>query len=348
MFSFLYRAFGWLGVWILLALVGFVVYAFFTQYSPSQSEDISTLGDERVLDEDTITILSWNIGYAGLGSDMDFFMDGGESSRTSRGRTEQNLSAIVNFIDSLSGDLDFIFLQEVDVESKRAYGINEYDTLVSRFGTRFKTFFAPNFDVFYVPIPVGDAIGQVEAGLVTMSRYSPREAKRVALPSGGSFPQSLFDLKRCMLSIAVPLSSGELLWLCNTHNSAYDDGSQRVDELEFLGDYLSERSYFVVAGDWNSTPPSYEPSVAERENQYFSPLAIKRSDFDSSYHFAADLSSYTARFGYEPYDVRTTTRTLIDFGLSSAAVVPLSVKTIDLGFEHSDHNPVLYRFVIKH
>lgn len=334
-------------MWILLFVFGFITYAFFNQYSPSKSEDISILGDERVLDKDTITILSWNIGYAGLGSDMDFFMDGGQSSRTSRGRTEHNLSAIVDFIDSLSHDLDFVFLQEVDLDAKRSYGINEYDTLVSRFGTRFKTFFAPNFDVFYVPIPIGDAIGEVEAGLVTMSRYSPREAKRVSLPGSDNFPRSLFDLKRCMLSIAVPLASGELLWLSNTHNSAYDDGGQRAEEMDFLGDYLSQRRYFVVAGDWNSNPPTYEPSSAQRADTHFSPMLIKSTDFDSTYHFAADLDSHSARYGYEPYNEATTTRTLIDFGLSSADVEPISVKVIDLGFEHSDHNPVLFRFVIK-
>ncbi len=83
----------------MLLFLSFLIYATFVEYSPSEVEDITVIGDEMVLDKDTITILSWNVGYCGLGSDMDFFMDGGQSSRTSRGRTEQNLKAVVSLIE---------------------------------------------------------------------------------------------------------------------------------------------------------------------------------------------------------------------------------------------------------
>ena len=40
---------------------------------------------------DSVIILCWNIGYGGLGDDMDFFYDGGTQVRTSRERTLANI-----------------------------------------------------------------------------------------------------------------------------------------------------------------------------------------------------------------------------------------------------------------
>jgi len=42
-----------------------------------------------------------------------------------------------------------------------------------------------------------------------------------------------------------------------------------------------------------------------------------------------------------------TTRSVIDFFLVSPGVQCLGVETIDLGFRHSDHNPVVATFVVS-
>lgn len=274
-------------------------------------------------------------------------MDGGESSRTSRGRTLENLKGIIDYISSESDSLDFILLQEVDKCSKRSYGINEYDTIVSRFGKEFASYFACNFRVFYVPIPLGDAIGSVESGLVTLSRYTPESAQRISLPKDGDFPQSMFNLKRCMLSLSIPTSKGDTLHITNSHNSAYDDGDLRASEMEFISKFLGEQSSFIIAGDWNSNPAGYTPSKAEQNNEYFVPAQLSTNDFNPDYHFAVDFDNHTARYGYEPYQKDKTTTTLIDFALSSPNLIPIKVECRDLGFEFSDHNPVIYTFVIE-
>lgn len=350
MISAILKAIGWLALWVVILVVGFMTYSYFKEYSPQNIEDlpiITTNAQQQSISKDTITLLSWNIGYAGLGDDMDFFMDGGESSRTSKGRTLENLNGIIDYISTLSGSLDFILLQEVDKSSKRSYGINEYDTIVSRFGREFATYFAANFKVFYVPIPLGDAIGTVHSGLVTLSRYSPVQAQRISLPKDGDFPQSMFNLKRCMLSLAIPTSSGDTLHITNSHNSAYDDGDLRAKEMQFISDFLAKQSSFVIAGDWNSNPVGYAPTKAEQENEYFVPAHLAPKDFSSEYHYAVDLRSHTARYGYEPYIENKTTTTLIDFALSSSNITPIKVECIDMGFKFSDHNPVIYTFVIS-
>ncbi len=334
---------------IILVLVLLIIFAKIVEFKPSAQELVEVLGDAEIISGDTITVMSWNIGYAGLGSDMDFFMDGGKSSRTSRGRTLKNLDAIVSFITKYSDKLDFILLQEVDREAKRSYGINIYDTIVKHIGLDFKGFYAENFKVFYVPIPLSDPIGEVDAGLATFSRYNPRSATRISYPNSTSFPKSMFDLKRCMLSIAVAMSDDRTLYINNTHNSAYDsDGEARTKELLHIRSYIEEFRYSITAGDWNSTPPDYTPSEAEINDQHFQVHTLSHSDFAENYHYAADISTKSVRYGYEPYLAGSTTTSIIDFAVSSPEVIPLKVECIDLGFENSDHNPVLYSFIVKH
>ncbi len=340
---------GGLALWGVLFLVIFFVWAMLKEYSPKEIEEYPTLAQSQPITNDTITIISWNIGYAGLGSDMDFFLDGGQSSRTSRGRTLENLDGIISFIEKWQDSVDFVLLQEVDFGSFRTYGINEYDTIVKHFGKAFHYYKAKNFEVFYVPIPLGNAIGQVSAGVVTMSRYAPSAARRLSYPSTGWWPYSMFDLKRCMLSVEVPIEGRqEALYINNTHNSAYDsDGEGRAKEIGFMALFLSDKKYSVTAGDWNSVPPDYTMSQAEKEDKYFNPASVSRSDFGADFYFASDIKNPSARYGYEPYRRGITTTTVIDFAVSSPKVEPIMVECIDLGFANSDHNPVVYKFVIK-
>ena len=79
---------------------------------------------------DTLTILSWNIGYAGLGDNMDFFYDGGRRVRDSRERTARNLKEIVETISRVNPDI--ALLQEVDLDSRRSYRIRLPDPSVLR------------------------------------------------------------------------------------------------------------------------------------------------------------------------------------------------------------------------
>lgn len=346
MISFLLKALGWLGSWILVIVAGFLLWAWIVEYKPDATENITIVGSSERLVGDTIKIVSWNIGYAGLGSDMDFFMDGGRSTQTSYGRTMENLRAIVAFLE-LHRDADFILLQEVDFDAKRSYHINQYDTIIKHLGVDFRGFSALNFVASYVPIPLSNPIGSVRAGVVTLSRYRPSTATRYQYPGGFSWPSRMFNLKRCMLALEVPLSDSASLYIGNTHNSAYDDGEMRTGEMMFMSEYMQGKKYAVIGGDWNSTPPGYKSSPAELSDQHFSPRAVVGASFPAGSHFLYDETTRSARYGYEPYDVATTTTTTIDFAVSSERVEPLSVECVDLGFENSDHNPMIYKYLIR-
>ncbi len=333
----------------MLFVVGLLLYSMVREYRPSAVEQIAVGAEAQVVACDTVALLSWNIAYGGLGDDMDFFMDGGESSRTSRGRTLENLSVIVDSLKSWSAEVDFFALQEVDIKAKRSYGINEFEAISEALGEDFSGYYTPNFKVFYVPIPLSDPIGEVDGGLAIFSRYTPQSVERVAYPNSTSWPQRIFDLKRCILSAKVLLNDrGDFLYINNTHNSAYDDGGGRTKEFEFLKDFLADKPYSITLGDWNSVPPNYILSDAELTDEHFKVERFSEENLPEAFHVVADLTAHSARYGYEPFDAATTTQTLIDYAVSSPAVRPLSVEYIDLGYRNSDHNPVLFRFEVSH
>ena len=68
---------------IALFVVGFVTYLSVNEFNPEPVTSVSVTkavrleGLSPVVGQE-LNVVSWNIGYAGLGEDSDFFMDGGE------------------------------------------------------------------------------------------------------------------------------------------------------------------------------------------------------------------------------------------------------------------------------
>lgn len=340
---------------IALALGLFIAVLWMREWRPAPIQDVPTgfAAADTLATGDTLKIVSWNIGYAGLGDDMDFFYDGGKRMRTSRVRTRTNLDSIVRFLKRHS-DADFILLQEVDFDSRRSYGIDEYDTIRQELPT-FYGWWGLNYVSDFVPIPVTDPMGGVRSGIVILSRWKPAEVTRFSYPGGFSFPVRLFNLKRCLLGASFPVRdtaamTGDVvrtLYINNTHNTAYDTGNMRSGELAFLNGYLAGKPYCITMGDWNCNPPGYTPSPAAANDRHFSPLQIRREDFPTELSFVYDPTTPSVRYGYEPYNTATTTTTVVDFALCGAGIEPVAFETVDLGFRSSDHNPVIAKFVIR-
>ena len=64
---------------VLVMALGLILALTITEYRPGEVSDaIAVYADgDYAQPGETITVLSWNIGYAGLGRESDFFMDGG-------------------------------------------------------------------------------------------------------------------------------------------------------------------------------------------------------------------------------------------------------------------------------
>ena len=194
---------------ILAVLVGLVaallIWLTATQLNVKTETAVVTNGENSTASfapGDSVSILTWNVGYAGLGEESDFFMDGGKQVRApSKAIVEKNMDGIVSTVKEL--DADFTFLQEIEADpSTRSYGIEEAERM--RTETGLDTAHARNYKCAFVPYPI-PPIGKVSSGIMTLSTAPIASAERIALPSPFKWPVSVANLKRCLLVERLPI-----------------------------------------------------------------------------------------------------------------------------------------------
>ena len=100
----------------ILLVIAMLVWMQVADYQPERIEIVSSNTNNSDALSDTITLLTWNLGYGGLGDDIDFFYDGGTKMQTTQNRTEENLKGIRSFIQS-EPEFDVYLFQEVDKHS---------------------------------------------------------------------------------------------------------------------------------------------------------------------------------------------------------------------------------------
>ena len=319
-----------------------------TEYSPASVEtaEVKRAGDADTLEEGrTLTVLSWNVGYAGLGSEADFFMDGGKQSKPdSRETVQRYLAGISGTIESLAPDL--VLLQEVDVNSSRTYSTDERAYLDG--GMSCETF-ALNYSCPFVPVPV-PPIGKVNSGLYTMTDDLQLErAERHSLPCPFSWPLRIANLKRCLLVSYLPVEgSDRQLVLVNLHLEAYDSGEGKIAQTKQLMDFLQgeyeKGNYVIAGGDFNQIFPGGLEAFPNAHPELWTPGLLENESLPAGFSYGYDLSVPSCRLLNQPYDPSDTLNTqyyVIDGFIVSPNVTVESVATQDLGFANSDHNPVL-------
>ena len=339
--------------WLVLTLVGifviFLVYSTLDNYNPSPTEEIFKADNPPVINDSTFSIVIWNLGYAGLDSTMDFFYDGGENVRPEKEAVNLNIQKILDQLKQF-GEKDFVLLQEVDKKSKRSYRNNIYEMIAQSFHGYYPAF-GKNYDVAFVPLPVSKPMGSVISGLQTLSSYLPEQVTRHSFPGNYAWPMSIFMLDRCFLVNRYPLPDGSELLIINTHNSAYDDGSLRKQQMDFLRDFLLSEynagNHIVVGGDWNQCPPKFEPQFSDDIFDTDDLTYIEEGYPAEGWSWAYDASTPTNRRVLKPYHKGSSPTTVIDFFLLSPDIEIESVQGVDMEFAWSDHQPVVLEFKIN-
>ena len=324
-------------------IVVVIAIAYFTAYRPPlvESAEIHGQGVRHIQPADTLSIYTWNLGYAGLDKKSDFFYDGGRMVRPPRKRVKGNWAGIQNEISNWS-DADVIFLQEVDVSSKRSWYIPMLKDLIQgqlRFPV---SIFGKNYDVRFVPKPFLEPMGRVVSGILTLTHFQIDSAQRVSYPGSFSFPSSLFFLKRCFTVTRVPFEGKEVVFI-NTHNSAFDGGVLKKQEMAFLKDYLLKEyqsgNYVIVGGDWNQVPPRFVKNPTAQYEETSVP-----DDFPSkAWQWVSDSTHKSNRKVDTPFIKGVTYTTTFDFFLLSPNVKLVDINTLVRDFEYADHEPVLLR-----
>ena len=335
---------------VLLCVAALFTYLTITEFRPEPVEaltaeqPLSTTPGAAPLDKDSFTVLSWNIGYCGLGKESDFFMDGGSQVHPlSQELVEKNFAGIAQEIQARNAD--FTLLQEVDADSTRS-GINEYMLLRERLAEQSDAF-ARNFCTKFVPYP-WPPIGKVNSGLQTLSRYAISEATRISLPCPFSWPVSMVNLKRCLLVTRVPIADSEKeLVLVNLHLEAYDDGEGKLAQSKQLREFVEAEyengNYVLAGGDWNQIFPKSEKSWPNTHKELWTPGYLDEAELAEGWRYVWDASVPTCRLLNQPYDPADEINTqfyVIDGFLVSPNLKVENVETLDEGFAFTDHNPV--------
>ncbi len=344
------KTFGLILLIFILSIVGFFAFLTVMEYRPYPVENpgINSAKSDMIIQKNVpMKISTFNIGYGGLGKNQDFFMDGGTMVRPeNEGVIRDNLKGINKNIKSM--DSDFLLLQEVDVDSKRSYYINQSKEFQRSLDMN--NVFALNFKSAFVPFPLKEMMGKTTAGLNTFSRAAIGTAERVSLPVPFKWPVRTVNLKRCLLISRMKIQgSDKELVLVNLHLEAYDDGKGKIAQTKMLSKILKKEfkkgNYVIAGGDWNQTLPGY-PKVIIKEKDYWKPGEVKISDMPSEYSFALDPSVPTCRLNHKPYVKGSAENRhyYIDGFIVSSNVKVDKVTTHDFGFEFSDHNPVTMEF----
>ena len=344
-----------IGILLLIAVLlaaGLVAFLSITEYRPAEREAVSptapfTMSAAIEWDKE-LTLMTWNVGYGALGSNADFFMDGGRSVYTAEPfRVSANLTGMVNAMRE--ADPDFLLLQEADVSSWRSRGVDEPRYFLENLGDRQLTY-APNFMVEFLPYPI-PPIGKVHSGVATLSKYRSASSERVQLPVPFGWPMRLANLKRCLLIDRIPIeNSDKQLVLINLHLEAYDDGEGNAAQLEALLDVMEQEAangnFVIAGGDFNRMFSTVDPALWPHHEGLWECKTIDVGAF-GGWQCLMDPSVPTCRSLYKPIDNadrQDFQYYMLDGFIVSDNVRVNLVKTLDKGFTSSDHNPVLLKF----
>ncbi|MFA6923695.1 MAG: endonuclease/exonuclease/phosphatase family protein [Bacteroidales bacterium] len=332
---------------ILLLVIGSIFFYLFikNEYKPKLLESLKFEGNAITeIGKDTLSILTWNIGYCGLGAESDFFYEGGKDVIPEEKFYKKNVESIANFFYKIDS-VDFILMQEIDKNSKRSYYLDQFDML-SKVLYHYGHSFAINYNSFFVPEPVSNPYGKVLSGIGIFSKYEPFISAKYNFGNDAEWPKSLFFPDRCfmLMRYKLPNCCRDLV-LINTHNSYFDSAIKHEEKLEklkkvILSEY-KKGNYVIVGGDWNSVPPDYN-----LKNSYVK-TTVPKAFSDAGWKWEYDKNHPTNRSVNMPYNSKKSKTATLDFFLTSPNIETVSIKCIDLKFQNSDHQPVLIKIKVK-
>ncbi len=344
------KIFGYIIAAVLILAVGFVGYLTVTEFRPEPSESVKIEGfaEEKPVLGETIVVLSYNVGYANLGEESDFFMDGGENVRNGdKELVLKNLEGIISDIER--ADADIMFLQEIDRDSTRSFGIDEVASIGGSFDGNYAL--AQNYVCDFVPFP-WPPIGKVDSGIMTHSVFTMAGTERISLPCPFSWPVSTANLKRCLLITRYDIEgSDKQLVAVNLHLEAYDDGEGKIAQTNMLWNILEEEyaagNYVIAGGDFNQTFPGALNKYPLRDPDFWAPGVLSEDDLPEGWQYVYDDTNPTCRLLNKPYDKESAQHYVIDGFIISPNVELIGVETADFGFRYSDHSPVAMAIELK-
>lgn len=290
---------------------------------------------------DDISVMIWNLGYAGLGAESDFVVDGGRMYLPpGRKAVEKNMAGVA--AELRRAEADVILLQETARPSLLTFGVDVAGAAARALAERDNAFSA-DFKARFLPPFLGPKNGLFSSVAVDAA------ARDIApLPLEPGF---LFGLTRRayhMHVVRIPATNGD--WtIVNVHLSAFDDGANvRLQQLRavlaFAAREHAQGRRVVVGGDWNYefAPPARPHTTKDVDLFWVHPFPF--AELPEGWRTVFDPKTPSVRTNERPYRRGENYTTVIDGFVISPNVEATSVAARDLDFQFSDHHPVVARF----
>lgn len=322
-----------------LALAGCAVANRF--YVPPALEEVTPEGNATQTEAASLSITTWNVGYAGMGKESDFIFDLGTQRRPLSGElVDKNLSGILATLPEINSDV--FLLQEAAKPSWLTHGRDVLTALTDAL-PGYTRIFGADAHARYVPPPFN-----VQVGNAIYSRIAPTGAELRGLPLEPTFEFGVFRKGYRMHILRI---DDVRKWvIVNIHLSTFDSEEDDVRRkqvtalLAFAQEEYAKGNHVVIGGDWNLRLVENDfPHTTDERFQFWIrdfPSELK----PDGWNWAVDSSVPTVRTAHKPYVAGENYVLNIDGFLVSPNVQINDVQGRDMQFEYTDHHPVTATF----
>ncbi len=290
----------------------------------------------------SLSLTTWNLGYAGLGHSSDFIFDGGRKRfPPSRATVRSNLEGITATLEGIKSDV--YFLQEVSVRSPISYWVRVRNRLENHFAGR-HFYYRTEITTPRLPWPF-----KIDHGTAIIANARPAQKELIPLPLEPNWNRGLVRRNYALQVTRFPIAGQKTEWvIANLHLAAFDKGGdirrqQAEAVFEFATAEFAQGNFVILGGDWNmrlvdtnfpnTTDPGFLSWLID-----FPPNYLPRS-----WKIAVDPSVPTMRTLHKPYVANENYTTIIDGFIVSPNVTIDNVFGTDTGFAHTDHMPMTMR-----
>ncbi|MGE0596458.1 MAG: endonuclease/exonuclease/phosphatase family protein [Hyphomonadaceae bacterium] len=330
----------------LLAAYGGVFYVL-NSSSVAAAQDVRTnLNPSPSASGRTLEIMTWNLGYGGLGAGSDFVADGGESTfPPSRTAVRENVAGIARTLESRVDATNVFLFQEI----ARGGPINYWVDLkrsVDRTLAGNHWLFNPDFLTRFMPWPL-----RMEHGTAIYTGGEIADFGVVPLPAQSARIMGV-TRRYAALYARMPISEAEGGggWtVVSLHLAAFDENATvRTRQLRELlawaqTEYEAGR-HVVLGGDFNLILAETDFPHTTEERFLFWVFPFPQDALPDGWRIVTDPTTPSVRTNERPYVAGENYTANIDGFIISPNVTLESVEGVDLGFRHADHQPVVARF----
>ena len=289
-------------------------------------------------DMQTLTVVTWNVGFAGMGPTATLRLSGGNSFIPSASKmVQKNMVKITDTL--LQANADVFTLQELSSGSI----VNMWHDMRTSISTALETHHVFEASSFAFPLFFRVLKNEHGVGTYIRNTWTVEDASQTTF-SASELYYGFIGRRDRMLTTRIINENGVRLAIVNSHLASYDPrGTVRVKQLKELVAYVqslyTDGTEVLVGADWNL----HNNEATFCHGEELSELCACKFPFEHipdgwGMHFPTNAS--TVRATNKPYRKGWTKTATIDGFLCSPGISVQDIQAIDLEFAYSDHNPV--------